>query len=769
MHSTSPTSPFSLTQFHKHKPSLSLSKTSITVLQTLVPHNNFLQFLFSLHRQAPNQIKPPNWSNSIWGFLDFMLPACVLSIFLILCNSHFIVHVTCLNNEGLTLLKFKQSITQDPEGSLTNWNHSDETPCSWNGIACKQQQVISVSIPKKKLLGFISPVLGSLSELRHLNLRSNRFMGVLPVELFKAQNLQSLVLYGNSLSGSVPDEISRLNYLQTLDLSSNLFNGSIPMSLVKCRRLRNLDLSQNNFTGSIPDGFGSNLTFLEKLDLSVNRFTGSIPKDVGNLSNLQGTVDLSHNLFNGSIPASLGNLPEKVYIDLTYNNLTGPIPQNGALVNRGPTAFIGNPGLCGPPLKNLCNPNDASAPSSLPNLPSNNPSETQETGRRGLSRGAVVAIIVSDVIGICLVGLILSYCYSRICLCGVKKYGYGKGGGRGQNECLCFRKDESETLSEHVEQYDLVALDTQLGFDLDELLKASAFVLGKSGIGIVYKVVLEDGLTLAVRRLGEGGSQRFKEFQTEVEAIGKLKHPNIVTLRAYYWSVDEKLLIYDYVPNGNLGTAIHGKPGVTSFPPLSWSERLKIMRGTAKGLAYLHECSPKKYVHGDLKPSNILLGPNMEPKISDFGLSRLANIAGGSTPTLQSNRVVSEATTATSASVSNAPASYYQAPEAFKVVKPSQKWDVYSFGVVLLEMITGKPPVVQVGPKEMDLVSWIQLCIDEKKPLSDVLDPGLAEDVDKEEEIIAVLKIAMGCTQSNPERRPSMRNVAEILDRLSQE
>ncbi|KAJ0865921.1 putative protein kinase RLK-Pelle-LRR-III family [Helianthus annuus] len=706
-----------------------------------------------------------------------MFPAYVVSIFLILFNSHFtfIVHVTCLNDEGYTLLTFKQSITQDPEGSLTNWNYSDETPCSWNGIACKDQKVISVSIPQKKLSGFISPVLGSLSELRHVNLRSNRFMGGLPFEVFRAQKLQSLVLYGNSLSGSVSSEISRLNYLQTLDLSNNFFNGSIPISLIECKRLRSLDLSQNNFTGSIPDGFGSNLGFLEKLDLSFNRFTGSIPKDLGNLSNLQGTVDLSHNMFNGSIPPSLGNLPEKVYIDLTYNNLTGPIPQTGALVNRGPTAFIGNTGLCGPPLKNLCEPDDASPPSSFPFLPSSDPSEAQETGRKGLSKSGVIAIIVSDVVGICLIGLILSYCYSRLCLCGGKKHGYGKGGNKRRNECLCFKKDESETLSDHIEQYDLVALDAQLGFDLDELLKASAFVLGKSGIGIVYKVVLEDGVTFAVRRLGEGGSQRFKEFQTEVEAIGKLKHPNIVTLRAYYWSVDEKLLIYDFVPNGNLGTAIHGKPGVPFFTPLSWPVRLKIMRGTAKGLAYLHEFSPKKYVHGDLKPSNILLGLNMEPQISDFGLSRLANIAGGGAPVLQSNRLVSEVatttttTTATSTSASHAPASYYQAPEAFKVVKPSQKWDVYSFGVVLLEMITGKPPVVQVGPEEMDLVHWIQLCIEEKKPLSDVLDPGLAQDADKEEEIIAVLKIAMGCTQSNPEKRPSMRHVADVLDRLSQD
>ncbi|KAI3503205.1 hypothetical protein L1887_31643 [Cichorium endivia] len=218
----------------------------------------------------------------------------------------------------------------------------------------------------------------------------------LPLELFRAEKLQSLVLYGNSLSGSLLNEISRLSYLQTLDLSRNFFNGSLPISLIQCKRLRTLDLSQNNFTGSLPIGFGSSLGFLEELNLSFNQFSGSIPKDLGNLSNLQGTVDLSHNFFNGSIPPSLGNLPEKVYIDLTYNNLTGPIPQNGALVNRGPTIFIGNTGLCGPPLKNLYSPNDASSPFSFPYLPSNNPSDSSpEKGRKGLSKSGVIAIIMS--------------------------------------------------------------------------------------------------------------------------------------------------------------------------------------------------------------------------------------------------------------------------------------------------------------------------------------------------------------------------------------
>lgn len=214
---------------------------------------------------------------------------------------------------------------------------------------------------------------------------------------------------------------------------------------------------------------------------------------------------------------------------------------------------------------------------------------------------------------------------------------------------------------------------------------------------------------------------------------------------------------------------------MVSFTPVPWSVRVKIIKGIAKGLVYLHEFSPKKYVHGDLKPSNILLGHNMEPHISDFGLARLANIAGGS-PTLQSNRMAAEkpqerqqksvSLEVTTTNSSSNLGSYYQAPESLKVVKPSQKWDIYSYGVILLEMITGRTAVVQVGSSEMDLVNWMQLCIEEKKPLADVLDPYLAPDADKEEEIIAVLKIAMACVHSSPEKRPTMRHISDALDRL---
>lgn len=178
-----------------------------------------------------------------------------------------------------------------------------------------------------------------------------------------------------------------------------------------------------------------------------------------------------------------------------------------------------------------------------------------------MSKGILILIIASSMLGSCFLGWLLSHLYRkyRDCkVCDSVSNGVNEEKVICRKELFCFGKEAVETLSQKMEQYNFVALDSRVNFDLDKLLKASAFLLGKTGTGIVYKVVLEDGSTLAVRRLG-GDSQRLKEFQTEVEAIAKIKHSNIVPLRAYCWSGDEKLLIYDFVPNGDLSAAVHGK------------------------------------------------------------------------------------------------------------------------------------------------------------------------------------------------------------------
>ncbi|PQM33404.1 putative inactive leucine-rich repeat receptor-like protein kinase [Prunus yedoensis var. nudiflora] len=600
----------------------------------------------------------------------------VLYLVFLLCNS--LAFISCVNEEGLALLSFKESLTHYPEGSLSNWNSSDQTPCSWTGVTCRQDKVVSLSIPSRNLCGIFSPALGNLSAIRHLNLRSNEFFGSLPYELFNAKELQSLVLSGNSLSGSVPAEIGKLSYLQTLDLSQNSFNGSY-------------------------------FIYSSMQETKDACFRGSIPEDMSNLSSLRATLDMSHNFFNGSIPASLGALPETVYIDLSYNNLSGPIPQNGALINLGPTAFVGNPLLCGLPSKILC-------PSSSPGSNSKSlfDNQSQNTRRSSGMNGKHSNSSSGVMIGICIAGLLFSNWYKK------------------KRLFLLCKRWLGDPIREFGASYHFVQVDLQVNLDLEKLLKASAFLLGKSGIGIVYKVVLEDGRTLAVRRLGDGGSQRFREFQTAIEAIGKIRHQNIVTLLAYCWSVDEKLLIYDYIPNGDLASAIHGKSGMVSFTPLSWPVRLRIIKGLAKGLAYIHEFSPRKYVHGNLRPSNILLGQNMEPHISDFGLGRLANLTeeSSSSSSFQLEQIMTETPPQNSpyvqrvASSLAAAGAFYKAPEASKVTKPSQKWDVYSFGVIILEMISAKMPFKRIGSLEMDLIQWFQLSIDERKPLVDLLDPS---------------------------------------------
>lgn len=164
----------------------------------------------------------------------------------------------------------------------------------------------------------------------------------------------------------------------------------------------------------------------------------------------------------------------------------------------------------------------------------------------------------------------------------------------------------------------------------------------------------------------------------------------------------------------------------------------------------------------------------MEPQISDLGLCRLANKSEES-PAFHSEQTTSETPPQSLLyeliSMTSSPAQaiglHYKAPEATSLKKPSQKWDVYSFGVIILEMISGKLPLVQVGSAEIDIVRWFYRIIEESKPFLDALDPFLARDLDMQDEIIGALKIALSCVHKSPEKRPSMKHICVLLDRLA--
>lgn len=475
-----------------------------------------------------------------------------------------------LSPDGLALLSLKSAVDQSSSSSaFSDWNDSDSDPCRWTGISCmnisSSSRVVGISLAGKHLRGYIPSELGSLIYLRRLNLHDNSLSGSIPTQLFNATALHSLFLYGNNLSGSLPPSICTLPRLQNLDLSRNSLSGPLSPDLGDCKQLQRLILAGNEFSGEIPGEIWPEMKSLAQLDLSSNRFAGSIPRELGELKSISGTLNLSFNQLTGEIPNSLGNLPVTVSLDLRNNNLTGEIPQTGSFSNQGPTAFLNNPKLCGFPLQKSCKNGDKTSPESKKSTGDNRDS------RKGLSTGLIVLISVADAASVALIGLVIVYLYWKKkdseggCSC----TGNEKLGGEKGKTCCCvggFPKEEDSEAEDNNErggegrgEGELVAIDKGFSFELDELLRASAYVLGKSGLGIVYKVVLGNGVPVAVRRLGEGGEQRYKEFVTEVQAMGKVKHPNVVKLRAYYWAPDEKLLISDFVNNGSLADALRGK------------------------------------------------------------------------------------------------------------------------------------------------------------------------------------------------------------------
>lgn len=348
-----------------------------------------------------------------------------------------------------------------------------------------------------------------------------------------------LRLPGIGLVGPIPNNtLGKLDALRILSLRSNVLTGSLPSDIVSLPSLHYLYLQHNNFSGDIPASLSPQLTVL---DLSFNSFTGNIPQSIKNLTQLTG-LNLQNNNLSGSIPNL--NDTKLRHLNLSYNHLNGSIPLS--LQKFPNSSFIGNSFLCGPPLQG-CSIIPPSPPPVLPR---------KKSSKKKLALGAIIAIAVGGAVVLCLLALIISFCCLKKKDDGSNGVSKGKASSSSRGE---KPKEEFGSGVQEPEKNKLVFFEgCSYNFDLEDLLRASAEVLGKGSYGTAYKAVLEESTTVVVKRLKEVVVGK-RDFEQQMEIVGRVgQHPNVVPLRAYYYSKDEKLLVYDYYSSGNLSTLLHG-------------------------------------------------------------------------------------------------------------------------------------------------------------------------------------------------------------------
>ncbi|KAK3406813.1 hypothetical protein EUGRSUZ_K02951 [Eucalyptus grandis] len=598
-------------------------------------------------------------------------------------------------------------------------------------------KLLRLNLSFNTISGPIPSVVSRSPSIAILALDHNNISGPIPASVSKLGTLQILSLSHNQIGGTIPSDIGELSQLEELDLSFNAISGSLPSSLFNVSSLSVLDLEGNRLDGEIPESLGA-MRNLSELNLKNNRLKGPIPSSIGNISGID-RLDLSENNFTGELPASLANLPKLTSFNVSYNNLSGAVPTD--LSRRfNSSSFVGNLQLCGFSSSTPCP--TISPPPQAP--PSPSPEQSNRHRGRHLSTKDIVLIAA----GI-LLAILLILCLVLLCCLIRKRAASKKKNGKPEKAAGGGGISEKATASRDVEAGDiggkLVHFDGPFVFTADDLLCATAEIMGKSAYGTAYKASLEDGNQVAVKRLREKMTKGQKEFEAEAGVLGRIRHPNLLALRAYYLGPKgEKLLVFDYMSMGSLASFLHARGPETT---VDWPTRMSIAIGVSRGLHHLH--AQENIVHGNLTSTNILLDDRTVPHIADFGLSRLMTSSASTTV------------------VATAGAIGYAAPELAKTKKPTPKTDVYSLGVVFLELLTGKSP--SEGPNGEDLPQWVASIVKEEWT-NEVFDLELMRETPTiGDELLNTLKLALHCVDPSPAARPDVEQVLRQLEEIKPE
>ncbi|XWS22951.1 hypothetical protein CRYUN_Cryun29cG0079800 [Craigia yunnanensis] len=604
------------------------------------------------------------------------------------------------------------------------------------------------------------------TQLANLSLRDNHFTGVVPLSLVNLNSLYIVNLTNNELQGPTPKFAD--NVIADMRAGSNRFCLDDPG--VACDERVNILLSimeavgypanfAGNWQGNNPCNNWLGIACAQGNIVSVlfakKGLTGTISSNFAKLLSLT-TLDLSGNNLTGTIPMELTTLPNLTRLDVSYNRLYGKIPsfrQNVVIITDG-NPDIGKDKV---PTPEGRSPGGGGGGSSSGN------------GQKNSNTGTIVGSVIGAVGGLGL--LVLGIClYAR----------KGKHTSRVQSPTTVVIHPHhsgdqdgvkitvagssvnggSETFSHtssgpsdvHMVETGNMVISIQVLRNVTNNFSEEN-VLGRGGFGTVYKGELHDGTKIAVKRMESGvvSEKGLSEFKSEIAVLTKVRHRHLAALLGYCLDGNERLLVYEFMPQGTLSRHLFNWKD-EGLKPLEWTRRLTIALDVARGVEYLHGLAQQSFIHRDLKPSNILLGDDMRAKVADFGLVRLAPVDGKQ-----------------SIETRLAGTFGYLAPEYAVTGRVTTKVDVFSFGVILMELITGRKALDETQPEEsVHLVTWFRRMYVNKDTFRKAIDETIQLDEETLASISTVSELAGHCCAREPYQRPDMSHVVNVLSSLAE-
>lgn len=641
-------------------------------------------------------------------------------------------------------------------------------PCTaWAGVGCRGGRVVSLTLVglRRTRLGRLVPRfavdgLRNLTRLEAFEAAGFGLPGSIPSWLGAglAPTFQSLDISACAVSGEIPaSALAGLSNLTTLNLSGNQLSGQLPAAaLAGLTRLRTLNLSGNAFSGALPDAVWS-LPRLSVLDVSRTNLTGALPTAGLALPANAQVVDLSGNLFYGVVPDSFRRLFGRVVLaNISANYFDGKLGVSDG--GAGNVSFQLNCFLDVPGQRSQADCKEFYATRGLPYdepvAPAPQPASSAPARKKHKNLKYILIGAIGG--GLLLIAAVAAVVFCFVCS-GTRRSDQRESGAPrapsgvlGSGVAAAARGTQPSALSENLAKvgdsfaYDQLANATS-GFGEERLIKH-----GHSGD--LYHGVLQDGTAVVVKRISARVARK-DAYLAELDLFAKGLHERLVLFMGYCLdNEEEKVLVYRFVRNGDLSSALHRKSREEEegMQSLDWIKRLKIATGVAEALCYLHhECNPPM-VHRDVQASSVLLDDKFDVRLGSLSEVCPQEGEGHQSVITKLLRFSSTADQGSSGS-----------PSA------SCSYDVYCFGKVLLELVTGRLGIS--ASNDAATSEWLDntlryINIYEKELMSKIIDPTLIIDEDHLEEVWAMAIVAKSCLNPRSSKRPPMKYILKALE-----